>query len=161
MRSLRDLAIVKITDPTVFNSQAYADAEVQYIQNWWQRIQQTKQIHFMRLCKWYYVNALLGEKCAYKDVNFSEMSHWKVAQWSACEMCFGHYHKNNEPAIVARILAELNYEHQHGRELNFTQEKIIDALGVYYANDDCTVHDWYQVLLHVPKKILLYEEFFG
>ena len=161
MKPLRDLALERISDPEAFKSQSYIDAEVQYIQNWWQRIQQTKKLHFIRLCKWYYINCLKNNKCAYQGVDFSEMPHWKLAQWAACEMCFGHYHKKNEWRIVLRILAELNHEHQNGRELNFPSEKFVNAYNLHTADGNGTVHDWYKILLHVPKKILQYEEFFG
>lgn len=142
MKSLSDCALTKIPNSEAFNSQVYKDAEVQYIQNWWQRIQQKKKLHFMRLCKWYYVSTLLNNKTAYSNFDLSAMPHWKVAQWAACEMCFGHYHKNNEWRIVLRILAEINHENQHGRELNFTQDKFVNAYNLHTADGNGTVHDW-------------------
>ena len=169
MKNLSDTVVVNLNNmdvcPSVFETQEYLDAETRYIKNWYSRLQQTKNLHFMRLCKLYYIHYLTQpkENLVYGEIFLNNLPYWKLVQWAACEMSFGYYHstETNIERIVIRIRMELPFEHEHGRYLSYTTEKFENALAEHCPNMKGTVHDWHKVLQHVPHKILLYEDFFG
>jgi hypothetical protein len=168
-KSLSDQVIIylsqQVVSKDIFEMQGYKDAETSYIQRLNNRIQLKKQLHFMRLCKLYYSYARFGKllidttETVYSKM-ISENCHWKVAQWAACEISFG-FHRNHKENAVERIRMELPFEHEHGRSLKFSMVAFEESLSTYCPDLKGTVHDWYKVFLCVPKKILLYEEFFG
>ena len=166
-KTLSDLAVInlsKVNTPSdVFLRPDYQDAECQYILRWYQRIKIQKQLHFMRLCKLYYACTAFGEECVYYRTNFDQLDRWQVVQWAACELTFGFYHSSlhNKQRTIERIRMELPHENRNGRCLDFSLERFEEALAKHNPNLDGNVHDWYNVLIHVPTKILLYEEIFG
>jgi len=166
--SLLELAIVKVSEnpqyPEVFDSQAYYDSECIYIQRWFNRMMIKRQIYFMRLCKLYYFCLLSDIRYeVYHKVDLEELSHWQLTRWVACELVFGFYHKtmDNKDRAINRIRMEIPFEHSYGRALEYTLENFEKALEEHCPNLNGNVHDWQKVMEHVPKKILMYEDFFG
>lgn len=144
------------------NSSAILNAEESYIRRLKDRLEKKQQRHLFYLCWIYYVfyktrkNDLM---CAYHDVDFRALSHWKLAQWAAAEVVFGHFHDAED--CVARIRMELPFEHSRGRCQAFKVEKFEKALAKHCPGMKGNVYDWFQVFLQVPRKILEYETFFG
>ena len=169
MKNLSDVVIVNMSNMNlhldIFKTQEYQDVEYKYIVNWYARLEKRKEIHFMRLCKLYYMYRLLDFENSevYTHVNLSNLPYWKLVQWAACEMSFGYHHSGESSVerIVERIRMELPFEHVNGRSLEYTVEKFENALVEHCLNMKGTVHDWHKVLQHVPHKILTCEEFFG
>ena len=171
-KTLSDQVIIslnkeRLTD-NILERQDYKDAESRYISRLYSRIQMKKERHLFHICKLY----LVGTACGIKEIyNIRTDLHadlcylyeeWKVVQWAACEITFGFYHKNidNKRNAMERIRMELPREHLKGRYLSYSLEKFEKALSKYCPNLEGTVHDWCNVFTHVPKLLLLYEEFF-
>jgi hypothetical protein len=97
---------------------------------------------------------------AYEIVeDLSTLTHWQLAMWAACEVCFGVFHDPKN--CVARIRMELPFEHEYNRCLKYTMDNFEKTLKEKCPKMKGNVHDWYEVFLTVPTKILLYEDFFG
>lgn len=167
MKRLTDLSLVTVRalNPTsdVYHSQTFQDVERRYTENLFSILQRKKQIHFVRLCKLYYLFYLTTTTrfdSAYDHSSrpLHELQHWELAQWCACEVVFGHFHSAEE--AVERIRLELPHPWSE-----FNQRCNIDTFEKALC-DHCptmkgSVHDWYNVFMKVPKKLLLLEDFFG
>ena len=164
MQSLTSLCVkICSQDPSSVSHQAYTDAEIRYIQELGNRLRLKKTQYFLRLCKYYLAFSILrgrgNDSEAYSKFDLRTMTHWQLAMWAACEVCFGHYHTASE--CVGRVRQELPFEHVHHRHLEFTTEKFEQTLQNRCPTMKGNVHDWYKVFKNVPSKILLYEDFFG
>lgn len=169
--NLNNLCVVAISNkPVIFKKeittlQSYMDAECKYIRNFYAKLKATKERYFFRLCLYYLGHRTVRivyngfELLPYEFVDLEQLNHWQRAMWAACELCFGIFH--TPEACVERIRMELPWAHQHGKYLNFSIQKFENSLIKNCPNMKGNVHAWYKVLLNVPPRMLLYEDFFG
>lgn len=175
MKSLSGLSLIAY-QKAKSTQDAYAigiisEVERKFIREVWQRLQMRKKQHFIQLCELYCAFYMMPHFGLFPPLDrlrvvyglcptdLSDLPTWKVIQWAACEVTFGHFHTPED--AVERIRNELPWEHQHGRCLNYTMEAFEGALAKNCPGMKGNVHDWHEVFKHVPRKILLYESFFG
>ena len=166
MKSLTTLCLEKISGSnTIENIRDTAllfDSQTRYAEELGHRMRRKKEHHFFQLIRFYYAFYLNHDdqlNVAYDYVNITELPRWKLVQWCACEIAFGHYHTPEK--VVWRIRLELPWENEHGRCLKYNIESFEKALAENCPNMKGSVHDWNRVFMHVPTKLLQYEEFFG